>query len=470
MKKVCLLLFLASVIGCSKTTPFERETSVDNAEITTKSGSLCDDAAKAERFTSEMLESLIKNSSFKGSYTVDTGIKQRSAGSVPRMYVVNFENGGWMIVAGHIRDNNQILAYSETGSFNPSEITNPGVRLWYDIAKSQMESVEIAEDNRPVQHSAPYWIDMTQEYYWARVPLPETTQTVYENKVDSLITTQWGQGKPWNSKTPQPSTSNYSYTGCAAVSCAQILYYLRTGQPGFDIGLYDVDGSYTLSYDGIYYYYIINPVSVKRSNFQLDSPKWNLMAKNKDDSPHKFEPVAELMFDIAERLGMKFYPTMSAVTSVNASIFNSYGVECDESPYDFDLVRQSLDRNQPVEVSCFSAYGPSGHSWVIHGYQISNYRTDRAYQWRLIPPDSLSYYNNLNYDYVFTEEQKQFLHPELVENQVEHNYTYHNDNYLQMNWGWDGKYNSGNYSIDPNWTVNGQKFSREARIIHNFRQ
>lgn len=86
MKKVCLLLFLASVIGCSKTTPFERETSVDNAEITTKSGSLCD-----------------------------------------------------------------------------------------DVAKAQMKPVGIAEDNRPVQHSAPYWIDMTQEYCRTRVPIPETT-------------------------------------------------------------------------------------------------------------------------------------------------------------------------------------------------------------------------------------------------------------------------------------------------------
>lgn len=469
MRNSCLLLILAFVVGCSKITYLEQNLNAEDAEVVTRGG-LGDGMIKAERFTPEMLATLIKNTSFKGPYTVDTGVKQRSVGTVPSMYVVNFDEGGWMIVAGHLRDNNQVLAYSETGSFNSSEITNPGVRLWYDMTKSQMESVEIVEDDHPASLSTPPWIDMSQDYYWVRLSLPETTEIVDQGYVAPLMVTKWGQGTPWNSKTPKPSSSYYCYTGCVAVSCAQILYYLQQSRQNFNIGLYEkIDGSFDFSYyDG--YYYTINHASVKRTNFQSDSPKWNRMMRWRNDQDRFSEPVAELMFDIAEYSGMKFYPSASGTAAVNASIFANYGVICDESQYDFDLVRRSLDRGQPVEISCFPDDGNWGHSWVIDGYQVKESRTDRAYQWRLIPPDSLCHYSNIDYDHVYTEEQKQFYHPDLVENQVDHNYSYYRNNYLLMNWGWDGEDDDGHYSINPNWTAGGVTYSLNARIIHNFRQ
>lgn len=476
-----LFLFLASLIGCSKITLTEQDIYPSLEAIATKSGSLGNaDADKAQRFTEEMLSSLIEGSSFKGEYAVETdtgpsysNVRRISSDKAPSLYVVNFEEGGWMIVAGHVRDENQILAYSETGSFDQSNISNPGVQFWYDMTKEQMESVEIEETISVSRQSGgwpqtvPPWIDMNEPYYWVRLPLPYKDEIIDRGYVAPLLNTKWGQGKPWNGRTPYPSSSNYCLTGCVAVSCAQILYYLKQNK-NFGIGLYDVNGSYLYSSAGGYYY--INSSSISRTNFQLESNKWAQMRKRANEDGN-ISYVAELMFDVAEYAGMMFYPYVSGTSTVSPSIFTSYNVICDESDYDIDLVRQSLDRGIPVEISCLQTDN-TGHSWVIDGYSVDERRSDRAYQWKLIPPDSLTYYDNIDYDHVFTESHKQFYHPELEENQIEHNYSYYSNNYLLMNWGWDGDGDGdhGHYSICPNWSINGYNFKYNAKILHNFRQ
>lgn len=485
MKKSFLFLFLASLlVGCAEGAVDEQIIRPDRISAATRSGGLSRaDVIKAQRFTEEMLASLIRSSSFEGEYTIVQDIQQNQAAvtrtsstenDVPSLYIVNFEEGGWMIVAGHIRNGNQVLAYSETGSFDPSNIANPEVRFWYDMTKAQLDDVEIEESDDeplPARSLDSFQIDMDEPYYWVRMPLPYTTEILDHGYVAPLLNTKWGQTSPWNSRTPYPASASYCYTGCVAVSCAQILYYLKQNK-NFNIGLYDVTGAYTEAYDSYGGYFYIS--SVSRTGFQSNSDKWREMRKRKDENG-RTDYVAELMFDIAEHAGMKFYQFASGTQTVSPSIFANYNVTCDESDYDFDLVRQSLDREIPVELSCLQTAG-SGHSWVIDGYNVNECRSDQAYQWRLIPPDSLYYYDNIDYDYVFTESQKQLYHPELEENQIEHNYSYYSDNYLLMNWGWDGENDNeggqgqGHYSIMPNWNVGTSNYCRNAKILHNFRQ
>lgn len=480
------LLLVSSLVGCAEGVVDEQMIRPDRISAVTRSGGLSRvDVIKAQRFTEEMLASLIRSSSFEGEYTIAQDIRQSQAAvirtsfaenDVPSLYIVNFEEGGWMIVAGHIRNENQVLAYSETGSFDPLSIANPGVRFWYDMTKAQMDVVEIEEsDDEPLsaQSIESFQIDMDEPYYWVRVPLPYTTEIIDHSYVAPLLNTKWGQKSPWNSRTPHPASTSYCYTGCVAVSCAQILYYLKQNK-NFNIGLYDVTGAYTEAYDSYGRYFYIS--SVSRTGYQSSSDKWREMRKRKDENG-RTDYVAELMFDIAEHVGMKFYQYNSGTQTVSPSIFANYNVVCDESNYDFDLVRRSLDREIPVELSCLQAAG-GGHSWVIDGYSVDESRSDQAYQWKLIPPDSLRYYDNINYDYVFTERQKQLYHPELEENQIEHNYSYYSDNYLRMNWGWDGDcdndngdgHGQGHYSIMPNWNVGTSNYCRNAKILHNFRQ
>ncbi len=47
---------------------------------------------------------------------------------------------------------------------------------------------------------------------------------------------------------------------------------------------------------------------------------------------------------------------------------------------------------------------------------------------------------------------------------------YYRNNYLLMNWGWDGEGDDGHYSISPNWSINGYNLKYNAKILHNFRQ
>lgn len=72
--------------------------------------------------------------------------------------------------------------------------------------------------------------------------------------------------------------------------------------------------------------------------------------------------------------------------------------------------------------------------------------------------------------YVFTESEMQQYHPDVVENQIDHEYSYSIPSYLfRMNWGWNGYYNDGLYSIQPNgWNAGGYQFSLSTYMLSNF--
>lgn len=110
------------------------------------------------------------------------------------------------------------------------------------------------------------------------------------------------------------------------------------------------------------------------------------------------------------------------------------------------------------------------HSWLIDGYKKTVTRTDHQYKWVIMPPDSLQYYNNINYNYVFTETEMQQFYPGIEENQIVHEYSYSNPSYLfRMNWGWEGLYNGNLYSIQPEgWTPGNHQFSLNTLMITGF--
>ena len=69
---------------------------------------------------------------------------------------------------------------------------------------------------------------------------------------------------------------------------------------------------------------------------------------------------------------------------------------------------------------------------------------------------------------VLTESQKQYLYPDVYENQIIHNYSYSYITQLYMNWGWNGSWN-GYYSISPNnWDPDDYLFSDEVQMIYGF--
>lgn len=387
------------------------------------------------------------------------------------LHIANLADGGWAIVAGDVREENQILAYGESGEFDPENISNPGIAFWYESVKEQMRQIEYeatddsiesnpTDDNGISVHSISY----DEPYLWVRRYLGVTT-TRETKEVNHLIQTKWGQGRPWNYR-----IHNECPTGCVAVAVSQMLYYLH-----FNIGLPN----------GLYHNvipswrdengYIVS--SLARSDYAPNSERWEQMAKTAKDSQRTTgtDYVGDLMLEVGNRLNMK-YSYYNSVTGDDASVFSYYNLKCDTKNYNYNLIKESLDDNTPMIVFGTTENGGIGHSWIIDGYREYSDVSDYQYKWVLMPPDSLDYhlkyYKDIDIDHIFTEEEKQRNHPELVEDEIVHEYSSYYEKYVKMNWGYDGEWDDGQYSILPSdkWKVDGGRaYNKNVHIFYNFR-
>lgn len=475
MKK-SLFIYICAVFamwGCSKEKSLLKDDFCPELQMTKALGISNNITPRSSVFTEEMLKSLVKSTSFKGEFSTECVYgKARFNSESPVMYVLNFENGGWMLVAGHVRETNQILAYSQTGTFNPEEIVNPELKFWYEMVKSQMENVEIIQSEEIESLSyLPPWIEPDQEYYWVRLSLP-VIRTGSSSSVNHLIETKWGQDDPWNALCPGEPKRR---TGCVATAFAQILYYLHENK-SFTIPMWDIiipSFTYRNVYsedavnDSLSYY---EPDFYTLYGYNSNSTKWHSMPRWQEDNGSS-EYVAQLMVDVARIAGMKYYLD-SSTSSSSPDVLVPYGVECEQNNYSFNIVKRSLDNGYPVVLSVANQTDTRvGHCWLIDGYSYDDRVIDAPYQWKIIPSDSLSFYSNINYDYVFSERQKQMYYPEVEENEIIHNYTPGTTGtYLLMNWGYDGQGDDGFYSLLPEWTYGEDNYNRSPQIVYNFRQ
>lgn len=115
----------------------------------------------------------------------------------PLMYVVNYDEGGFVIV-GATRDYYPVLAFSEEGSFDSSTLKG-GEQIWMEetqaaIKKSGLQDPEvIASMNR-------LWRSLEDPNYFSAQEIPATRSTSPEsacyNRCDELFMQYGGQG--WN--------------------------------------------------------------------------------------------------------------------------------------------------------------------------------------------------------------------------------------------------------------------------------
>lgn len=402
-------------------------------------------------------------------------LKTISEGDTPLIHSVNFNDGGWALVAGRELPNNQIIAYGEDGSFDPDNIENPEVRFWFRMTKtsliqtyenadreaeSQIGTASIQEEEENLIDSFSY----DDPYVWVRLYLGYENSNIVSN-VYHLTKTQWGQNYPWNYKCPTINNSQCP-TGCLTVAVAQLLYYLH-----FHLGtpsgcFHTVDTSYTWHNAGYY------TSTLTRSNYTAPSPRWSAMPKVSYYLNDSTRYVGNLMIDVADRLGTYFRATGSSA-NFTPDVFPYFGITCSVvQQYNSSQVIAQLNNSMPVLMygDDSSNNNPKPHSWLIDGYKQTVTQTDHQYKWVMMPPDSLQYYNNINYDYVFTETEMQQFHPDVVENQIDHEYSYSSPSYLfRMNWGWDGLCNGFLYSIQPDgWTPVGHQFNLSTAMITGF--
>ena len=436
---------------------------------------------KSRVITAEVLDDILskslRNTSIKDvkSYS----LKTISENNYPIIHSVNFDNGGWALVAGREIPENQIIAFGEEGFFDPDNIDSPEVRFWFSSTKRSLikffeQTDRETSDSLLGSASAKEEGDFTDSfsyddpYVWVRLYIGTEDSTAYYNKAH-LTQTQWGQLSPWNYKCPSLNGDKCP-TGCSTVAVAQMLYYLHFNL-GTPSGLYHtIDTSFTWNSDG---YFVSN---LTKSDYNSPSSRWDAMSLDRYDYyTHYTTYVGDLMINIADSLRTKFKPGGSEAP-VTTAIFQNYGISCSKLSYNSAQVITSLKNSMPVVVrgtdtTSRSNTNGEGHAWLIDGYREEVTWHKHQYKWVIMPPDSLSYYNNINYDYVFTDSEMQRYYPDIEENEIVYTYTASAPNYLfRMNWGWDGSYNYGLYSILPSGWDPGYNppFDYNTQMFINF--
>lgn len=261
------------------------------------------------------------------------------------LYVFNDQTaGGFVVVAGDDRAN-AVLAVTTQGSFDPAQL-HPGMQWWLHEAEASMARL-MADNNR------------------------QRTMVIRAEglaaSVGPLLTTQWGQGEPYNNLCPEdPTHGGRSVTGCTATALAQILNYHE----------YPVKGSNTVSYNtsthGI-------SISADLSTFTFD---WDNMADNystTSTTSKQQAAVAELMYACGVACQMDYCSLGSGSSALPDIVEQYFGIDkaCTAHEREYfttnewnEIVMTELNAHRPVLYSGASQEG--GHAFVCDGYNADN--------------------------------------------------------------------------------------------------
>jgi hypothetical protein len=242
------------------------------------------------------------------------------------LYIVNFEDSsGYALVSATERIPG-VVAYIEEGTLTPDdEIDNPGFLLFLDGYIKYYTHTSIMD----IDPGTIIW------------------RLIYH--VTPLLTTNWGQGAPYN---------NYCYAengahapaGCAAIAAGQIAAYHR--YPASCLG-------HNYNWDAIMQYEQV--------------PSSDTIASNS---------VAEFIHDIGTLVLMNYTPNSSSANFNNvANCWNSFGYHylSDNSTADFDSVKTDISNGYPVYMRGTRYYYEngqycySGHAWVVDGVLIKGF-------------------------------------------------------------------------------------------------
>lgn len=261
------------------------------------------------------------------------------------LYVFNDQTaGGFVVVAGDDRAN-AVLAVTTQGSFDPARL-HPGLQWWLHEAEASMARL-MADNN-------------SQRTMVIRAKGLATS-------VGPLLSTQWGQGAPYNNLCPtDPVHGEQSVTGCTATALAQILNYHRYPERGSGTV------TYTTSTHGM-------SISADLSTFTFD---WANMADNYSSvstTEAQQTAVAQLMYACGVACKMDYCTLGSGSSALPNILETNFGIDkaCTAHERKYfttnewnEIVMSELNASRPVLYSGASLYG--GHAFVCDGYNADN--------------------------------------------------------------------------------------------------
>ncbi len=112
------------------------------------------------------------------------------------------EGKGFVIVSGDDRTQ-AVIGYTDEGDFDYSQLPS-NMRFWLDMRESEL--LELSTTQGSIQASR-------------RVQV--------HDRIETLVTTRWNQGSPYNDECPVYWDGRRSVTGCVATAMAQVMYFQR---------------------------------------------------------------------------------------------------------------------------------------------------------------------------------------------------------------------------------------------------
>ena len=456
------------------------------------------------------------------------------------MYVANFEKG-WALLSADVRAK-AILVSAKEGSFEQQE-SNQGTAmlvnklvnellelkrnrepvlyselqnnddyvLWHNLSlgyKAQNEGLTDSESNANVM----YKVSRSQiqrperpgsratRYLARKLVKQENEGTTYRLLGDRLMT-KWGQEYEWNfclPQVPNPNDKNekvYPMVGCTAVAMGQVIYYAhyKLNTPtwlyhGCRVeGFYKDKKNYNLKY--------------VQGQYVDNSPRWDLMAKNKYDFYERRSYVAEFFADLDWRLKMD-YSYDGSGADVSKDVMNEYGLTFDEGGFDSKIVEQNLRNSRPVIITSYETKSTSrkwvfwkttkyggGHTWVIDGLSERTTNIKNIYEWRVVTvenndnktrlnpnlrPNEVAVYSSLSDVYQDFDEVIEYdraIKMGMQPGQQETSTLSKSIRKFLMNWGGDGLCDDNEYSLSATqWDTPFHSYKYNTMIFYNLRK
>lgn len=269
-------------------------------------------------------------------------------------YVFNYgaaSDAGYVIVAGEDKAP-AVLAYSDTGSFDPSNIPD-GMNVLLDAYAQEMRYL--------------------RDHPWLQGGVRPSPR---DREVKPLIKSLWNQNSPYNDLCPtyvdDDGQTQHSATGCVATSTSQIMYYYKWPKQG--TGSYSFESTVNGGDD----------VVTMSANFGATTYDWDNMVDYVGEegcTPVQGNALATLCYHVGVAVHMAYGSTSSSVDyAAMEALRNHFGY----SP-DMRFLRRAgmtveqwertidneLDNKRPVIYGGFTKTG--GHSFICDGYDKRGY-------------------------------------------------------------------------------------------------
>ena len=272
----------------------------------------------------------------------------------PDFYIFNHDNSGYVIVSADDRAI-PVLAYSFEGEYDPANLP---VQMsdWFFEWQWQMEQIrsnDLAADDNIINE-------------WQRLLTNEFTPLRDLRNVSPLLTCNWDQGYPWSQYCPYgPGQNNpFVYSGCVAVSMAQVMYFW--GHPSVGVG------SHTYTHEQ----YGTISCDFSETEFNYDSMNNYSATSETKELQWACGVAVEMNYGSGAsgaQVGYGNYSARNALVNNFAyhpsAIFRTKG-SSSASTYE-GYIRTDLDAGFPLIYSGIGDEG--GHAFNLDGYQGTRY-------------------------------------------------------------------------------------------------